>query len=134
MHGRYWSEKLSGISMSSLEDNIRMYLTEIGPDVVDWIHLFQDRDWWWVLVNTFTNLRVPNKAVNILTNSMNISFSRRNFFHGVSCMNILQIQVSYVTFTSRSIHKCFHTQLLIYGGIRTFETVSVFFPCDRLTT
>jgi hypothetical protein len=36
------------------EDNIRMYLREIGWEVVDWIHLVQDGDHW----RTLMNLRV----------------------------------------------------------------------------
>jgi len=40
------------------EDNIRMNLTEIGWEDVDWIHLSQDRDHWQVLVKTVMNLRV----------------------------------------------------------------------------
>jgi hypothetical protein len=34
---------------------------------VDWIHLAQDRDQLWALVNTVMNLRVIQKAVNFLT-------------------------------------------------------------------
>jgi hypothetical protein len=30
-----------------------------GWEGVDWIHLAQDRDEWWVVVNTVMNLRVP---------------------------------------------------------------------------
>jgi hypothetical protein len=41
------------------EDNIKMYLGEIGFGDVDWIHLAQDRDRWRALVNTVMNLRVP---------------------------------------------------------------------------
>jgi hypothetical protein len=40
-------------------DNIKMDLTEIGWDGVDWIELAQDRDHWRALVNTVMNLRVP---------------------------------------------------------------------------
>jgi hypothetical protein len=35
-----------------------MDLTEIGWGGMDWIHLAQDRDQWWDLVNTVKNLRV----------------------------------------------------------------------------
>jgi hypothetical protein len=40
-------------------DNIKMDLTEIGWDGVDWIELAQDRDQWRALVNTVMNLLVP---------------------------------------------------------------------------
>jgi hypothetical protein len=35
-----------------------MNLREIGWEDVDWIHLDQDRDHWWALVNTVINPRV----------------------------------------------------------------------------
>jgi hypothetical protein len=41
------------------EDNIRMDLTGTGSIGVDWLHLSQDRDQWWDLVNTVMNLPVP---------------------------------------------------------------------------
>jgi hypothetical protein len=40
------------------EDNIKMNQREIWFGDVDWIHWAQDRDRWWALVNTVTNLRV----------------------------------------------------------------------------
>jgi hypothetical protein len=30
-----------------------------GGKFLDWIHLAQDRDQWWAVVNTVMNLRVP---------------------------------------------------------------------------
>jgi hypothetical protein len=48
-----------GRSRGRWEDNIRMNLTEIGWEVVDWIHLTEDRDLWRAFVNTVMNLRVP---------------------------------------------------------------------------
>jgi hypothetical protein len=36
-----------------------MDLKEIGWDVADWIHLTQDKDWWWAHVNTVMNLWFP---------------------------------------------------------------------------
>jgi hypothetical protein len=37
--------------------NIKMDLSEIGWDGMDWIDLVQDMDQWWALVNTVMNLR-----------------------------------------------------------------------------
>jgi hypothetical protein len=36
-----------------------MDLRETGFGDVDWIHLVQDRDRWWALVNMVMNFRVP---------------------------------------------------------------------------
>jgi len=41
------------------EDNIRMDLMEIGCVSVDWMHLAQERNQWWVLVNTVLNIWIP---------------------------------------------------------------------------
>jgi hypothetical protein len=40
------------------EDGIKMDLREIGWGGVEWIHLAQDRDLWWAVVNAVMNLRV----------------------------------------------------------------------------
>jgi hypothetical protein len=40
-------------------DNIRIDLREIVWEGVDWMHLAQDRDQWWALVNMVMNLWVP---------------------------------------------------------------------------
>jgi len=47
-------------------NNIRMDLKEIVREGVDWVHVAQDRDQWWDLVNTIINLWVPLKAENVL--------------------------------------------------------------------
>jgi hypothetical protein len=49
------------------EDGIRMDLREIVWGGVEWIHLAQDRDGWWVLVNTVMNLRVLAYHITFLT-------------------------------------------------------------------
>ena len=41
------------------EDNIRMYLQEVGLGYEDWIGLAQDRDRWRALLSAVRNLRVP---------------------------------------------------------------------------
>jgi hypothetical protein len=40
-------------------DNIKMELSKIGWDGMDWINLAQDRDQWRAFVNMVMNLRVP---------------------------------------------------------------------------
>jgi hypothetical protein len=40
------------------EDNIKMYLQEVGWEGLDWIELAQDTDRWMSLVNAAMNLRV----------------------------------------------------------------------------
>jgi hypothetical protein len=41
------------------EDNIRVDLREIAWNDANWIHLTQDRDQRWALVNTVMNFGVP---------------------------------------------------------------------------
>jgi hypothetical protein len=41
------------------KDNIKLDLTEIGIDGVNWIRLAQDRFKWLAFVNTIMNLRIP---------------------------------------------------------------------------
>jgi hypothetical protein len=41
------------------EDNIKMYLREVGWGDTDWINLAWDRDRWQAVVNAVMNLQVP---------------------------------------------------------------------------
>jgi hypothetical protein len=43
-----------------------MDIGEIGWEIVDWMHLAQDRDHWWALVKMVMNLRVPKNSRNFL--------------------------------------------------------------------
>jgi hypothetical protein len=44
-----------GTPVRRWEDNIKMDLREIGWEIVEWIHLAQDRDLWRAVVNTVMN-------------------------------------------------------------------------------
>jgi hypothetical protein len=49
MNTKFWLEKSEGkrplgIPRHRWEDNIRMNLWEMGWEVVDWMHLYEDRD------------------------------------------------------------------------------------------
>jgi hypothetical protein len=64
MHIGYWWESQKerdhlGRPRRRWVDNIKMDLTEIGWDGMDWIYLAQDKDQWRALVNTVMNIRVP---------------------------------------------------------------------------
>jgi hypothetical protein len=59
-----------------------MDLREVGWEDVDWIHLTQDRNQWWALVNMVMNLWFPYK-MNVLTIRVTVSFSRRTLLHGI---------------------------------------------------
>ena len=41
------------------EDNIKMYLQEVGGVCEDWMELAEDRDSWRAIVSTVMNLQVP---------------------------------------------------------------------------
>jgi hypothetical protein len=59
MHMKFLSENMKG--RAPLGGNIRIDLRDIGwgGGHVDWMHLAQNRDSWWSLVNTVLNLWVP---------------------------------------------------------------------------
>ena len=52
-------KKLLGKPKDKWEDNIRMYLKEMGINTRNWVDSAQDMDYWRVLVNRVFNLRVP---------------------------------------------------------------------------
>jgi hypothetical protein len=57
--GKPEGRRLLGRPRHRWEDNTVMDLREIGFGDVECIHLAQDRDRWWALVNTAMNLWVP---------------------------------------------------------------------------
>jgi hypothetical protein len=57
--GKCEGKKPLGRPRRRREGTIRMDLTEIGWEGMDWIHLAQDRDQWRDVVNTVMNLRIP---------------------------------------------------------------------------
>jgi hypothetical protein len=61
MHTVFWLENPKGsYHFENLGiDNGRMDVRGIGWEVVDWMHVAQDRDQWRAVVNTVMNLWVP---------------------------------------------------------------------------
>jgi hypothetical protein len=66
------------------EDNIRMYLGEMGWGDVDWIGLAKDRNRWRALVNSVLNLRVPWNAEKLSSGLTSSGLSRSAQLHRVS--------------------------------------------------
>jgi hypothetical protein len=63
MHKIPWPKKPEGTkplvrTRRRWEDNIKKDLRETGCEFVDWIHLAQDRDQWWAVVNIVMSLWV----------------------------------------------------------------------------
>jgi len=47
-----------GRPRSRWENNIKMYLQEVGCGGMDWTEPAQDRDGWWACVNAVMNIKV----------------------------------------------------------------------------
>jgi hypothetical protein len=56
--GRTEGKRPLGRPSCRWEDNIKLYLREIGIDGVNWIQLAQNRAQWRAFINTMMNLRV----------------------------------------------------------------------------
>jgi len=61
--GYWWGKpegkRPSGKPRRRWDDNIKIYLQEVGCGCMNWIDLAQDRGRWRTLVNAVMNLRVP---------------------------------------------------------------------------
>jgi hypothetical protein len=49
------------------DDNTRMDICEMGREIMDFIHLDQDKGQWRAVVNAVMNITVPQKAENFWT-------------------------------------------------------------------
>jgi hypothetical protein len=56
LFGRHKGKRLLGGPRCKCEDNIIMYLRELGCKGVDWIHVAQVWDWWCAVMKTVMNL------------------------------------------------------------------------------
>jgi len=63
---------------------LKMHLKEIWCEVVDWIHLANDRVQCRVLVTVAINLQIPQKAGNLLASWTTVSYLKRNLFDGLN--------------------------------------------------
>jgi hypothetical protein len=51
-----------------------MALREIVWESINWLHLAQEKDWWWVPVNVARNLQVSQEVENFLTSTVQYLF------------------------------------------------------------
>jgi hypothetical protein len=49
------------------QDNIKLGIEQKGFHNTDWMHLTQDRIWWWALVNNVIKIQNPHKAETFQT-------------------------------------------------------------------
>jgi len=56
--GKPEGKRLLGRPRRRWEENIKMYLQEVGCGGMDWIELVQVGDSWWALLNVLMNLWV----------------------------------------------------------------------------
>jgi hypothetical protein len=71
VHTKFWLEnqvligkserRPLGWRMYRWENNIKIYLEEVGWKSIVWNHLAEDLDQWQAVVNTVMNLRIPQK-------------------------------------------------------------------------
>jgi hypothetical protein len=69
MYAKFWFENLKERGHSEdkhrREDNIGIDLRKIGWEVVDWMHVAQDKDHWWAVLNMVMKFR-EHKYVEFL--------------------------------------------------------------------
>jgi hypothetical protein len=72
---KIWLESLQGrqhleeLRMRRRVDDIKVDLRRTELEGVGWIRVVQDRDRWRALVDMVMNLRVPYKAVNLISSA-----------------------------------------------------------------
>ena len=64
--GKSTTKRPLGRPRRKREDNIRMYLKEIGINMRNWVDSAQVMDYWRALVNEALNLRVP-EAIELVS-------------------------------------------------------------------
>ena len=74
----------------------RWILKERGWESMDWIHLLQYRNIWWVPVDTVTKLQFPQNMGKFLTSLITTSFSRMTQLHGISPSDMLILAILHV--------------------------------------
>jgi hypothetical protein len=73
-------------------------------EVVDWIHLIQDRGQCRVTAKRIMKLRVQWKAGNFLTSWVTVSFSRRTLLYGVSKSCFPELYLFYIVISFLTCH------------------------------
>jgi hypothetical protein len=71
----------SGKPKHKWANDVKMCVTEMGWEGLNWMHLAQDRDKWQALVNTVMNLWVPQNSGSFSTSQRINSISERTLSH-----------------------------------------------------
>jgi hypothetical protein len=142
MHTKFWLENLTGKDHSEdvprcrSEDTIKLYLRETWLEGVAWIHLAQDRDRWWVLVNTVINLSVHERREIFWLAERTVSFSRSSLKlspkSGYTMWLIGLHAIAIYTYETETMLEENHTGLLTISNIYSLFTISKYkyFKCS----
>jgi hypothetical protein len=94
-----------------------MEFMETGSEGVDWMHLIQDRDQWWALVNTVMELRSPSIKANEYLQCVILLCSVMNSLMSVSHMKHAQPQPS-------TAHAYLMNQITTHSACRSIDILA----------
>jgi hypothetical protein len=102
----------TGRHKCSCQDNIKVYLKEIGCECVDWIYLTQENDQRRTLLSTVMNIRISQTAGNFFSRRVATDFSRRNLPQPVSRSKQRKLNINHAVLLAEEEHSSMRFNLL----------------------